>query len=111
MVPVRPGRPSWSMTPAAEPAEPAFFETERSGDVVAGSLRATREPRLREVLESLVRHLHAFVKDVELTPAEWQAGIGFLTATGQRCDDVRQEFILLSDVLGVSMLVESLANA
>ena len=59
-------------------------------------------------MTSLVHHLHAFVKDVELTEEEWAAAIGFLTRTGQTCDDVRQEFILLSDVLGVSMLVETI---
>ncbi len=55
-----------------------------------------------------MRHLHAFVKDVELTEAEWDAAISFLTATGHKSDDRRQEFILLSDVLGVSMLVETI---
>ena len=59
-------------------------------------------------MASLVHHLHAFVKDVELTEEEWAAAIGFLTRTGHMCDDVRQEFILLSDVLGVSMLVETI---
>src|SRR5437867_46409 len=67
---------------------------------------ATADPRLRQLMQSLVRHLHAFVKDVELTEAEWFAAIQFLTATGQMCDDTRQEFILLSDVLGVSMVVD-----
>lgn len=59
-------------------------------------------------MTSLVRHLHAFVKDVDLTEEEWARAIGFLTATGQMCDDVRQEFVLLSDVLGISMLVETI---
>ncbi len=68
----------------------------------------TADPRTREILGSLIRHLHAFVKEVELTEAEWFEGIGFLTATGQKCDDKRQEFILLSDVLGVSMLVDAI---
>ena len=85
-----------------------LFSEERSADVVASSFDATPDPRLRFVLTSLVRHLHAFVKDVELTGAEWEAAIAFLTATGQRCDDTRQEFVLLSDVLGVSMLVETI---
>ena len=60
------------------------------------------------MLDSLVRHLHGFVRDVEPTIAEWEQAIAFLTATGQKCSDVRQEFILLSDVLGVSMLVETM---
>ena len=71
------------------------------------SFAETPDPRLRTVLSSLVRHLHDFVKDVELTEAEWAKAIDYLTATGQKCDDVRQEFVLLSDVLGVSMLVET----
>ena len=55
-------------------------------------------------MTSLVRHLHAFAREVRLTEAEWMRGIQFLTATGQMCDDTRQEFILLSDTLGLSML-------
>jgi protocatechuate 3,4-dioxygenase beta subunit len=62
--------------------------------------------RTAEVLAAAVRHLHAFVEEVGLTREEWLTGIEFLTAVGQRCDDVRQEFILLSDTLGVSMLLE-----
>ncbi|NEK56731.1 intradiol ring-cleavage dioxygenase [Geodermatophilus sabuli] len=84
------------------------FSEERSAEVVAASFAGTPDPRLRQVLTSLVEHLHAFVKDVELTEEEWGAAIAFLTATGQTCDDVRQEFVLLSDVLGVSMLVETI---
>jgi protocatechuate 3,4-dioxygenase beta subunit len=84
------------------------FSEERSAEVVAASFDGTPDPRLRRVTQSLVRHLHAFVKDVELTEAEWAAAIAFLTATGQKCDAVRQEFVLLSDVLGVSMLVETI---
>ncbi|MEZ5740159.1 MAG: intradiol ring-cleavage dioxygenase [Burkholderiaceae bacterium] len=65
-------------------------------------------PRQKQVLGSLIRHLHAFARDVDLTEAEWFEGIRFLTATGQKCDDVRQEFILLSDVLGLSMMVDAI---
>ncbi|MFI1761048.1 dioxygenase [Streptomyces sp. NPDC020800] len=72
------------------------------------SLRATSDPRLRDLLTALVRHLHAFARETRLTEAEWERAIGFLTATGQACTDTRQEFILLSDVLGLSMLVEAL---
>jgi protocatechuate 3,4-dioxygenase beta subunit len=79
-------------------------------DAVVATTSPQTEARLREVSASLVRHLHAFVRDVELQPHEWLAGIEFLTATGQKCDALRQEFILLSDVLGVSMLVDALAN-
>jgi protocatechuate 3,4-dioxygenase beta subunit len=86
----------------------AGFSEERSAEVVAASFGGTTDPRLRRIMQSLVQHLHAFVKDVELTEAEWAAAIAFLTATGQKCDAVRQEFVLLSDVLGVSMLVETI---
>jgi protocatechuate 3,4-dioxygenase beta subunit len=74
------------------------------------SFAHTPDPRLRELLTSLVRHLHAFVRDTEPTIAEWERAVEFLTATGQKCDGERQEFILLSDVLGVSMLVETINN-
>ncbi len=67
---------------------------------------ATGDPRLRQIMLSLIRHLHGFVKDVELTEAEWFQAIQFLTRTGHLCDDRRQEFILLSDTLGVSMVVD-----
>lgn len=63
-------------------------------------------PRLAEITKSLIRHLHEFVAEVGLTREEWFAGIEALTRTGQMCDDQRQEFILLSDTIGVSMLVE-----
>ena len=68
------------------------------------------EPRLREVVTLLVRHLHAFAREASLTQDEWRAGIDFLTRTGQMCSESRQEFILLSDILGVSMLVDAIAN-
>lgn len=68
----------------------------------------TADPRLKVIFSSLIKHMHAFVKDVQLTEAEWFKAIQFLTATGQKCDDKRQEFILLSDVLGVSMLVDAI---
>ena len=79
-------------------------------DVLAAYAR-TPEPRLRELLGALIRHLHAFAAETRLTPGEWQAGIEFLTATGQACDADRQEFILLSDVLGLSSVVEDLNSA
>jgi protocatechuate 3,4-dioxygenase beta subunit len=77
---------------------------------VLASLGQCGNPRLREIMDTFVRHLHAFVREVELTEAEWHQAIRFLTATGQMCDDKRQEFILLSDVLGVSMLVDAVNN-
>lgn len=76
--------------------------------LVHDSFDGTTDLRLRHILERLTHHLHAFVNDVNLSYDEWEAAIDFLTRTGQKCDDVRQEFILLSDVLGVSMLVETL---
>jgi len=78
---------------------------------VLQSLAATPDARLKEVMGALVRHLHDFVRETRLTEAEWQAGIEFLTATGQKCSDTRQEFILLSDTLGVSMLTIALNHA
>jgi catechol 1,2-dioxygenase len=84
------------------------FTEETAADAVIDSFAGTPDERLREILTSLVQHLHGFVRDVEPTIAEWEQAIGFLTATGQNCSDTRQEFILLSDVLGVSMLVETI---
>jgi hydroxyquinol 1,2-dioxygenase len=86
------------------------FTEETAADAVIESFAATPDPRLRELLSSLVRHLHAFVRDTEPTIAEWERAIDFLTATGHKCDQERQEFILLSDVLGISMLVETINN-
>ena len=75
-------------------------------DDVAKAFGATPDPRLRELITALVRHLHAFAAETRLTPADWMAGLQFLTATGQKCDARRQEFVLLSDVLGLSSLVD-----
>ncbi|TNF21086.1 MAG: hydroxyquinol 1,2-dioxygenase [Rhodobacteraceae bacterium] len=68
------------------------------------------DPRLREVMTSLVRHLHAFAREVSLTHDEWQQGIGFLEQCGAISDAERHEFVLLSDVLGLSSLVDMLHN-
>ena len=84
------------------------FTEETATPAVVASFEGAADPRLREVLGSLVRHLHGFVREVEPTFEEWERAIGFLTATGQMCDDTRQEFILLSDVLGVTMLVDAI---
>jgi len=73
-------------------------------DAVVGRFENCPDPRLKEILTTLVRHLHAFVKESRITEAEWLEGIHFLTATGHITDAKRQEFILLSDTLGVSML-------
>jgi hydroxyquinol 1,2-dioxygenase len=77
-------------------------------DAVLAKLEGATDPRFKQIMTSLIKHLHAFVREVELTEAEWFAGIQFLTATGQKCDDKRQEYILLSDTLGVSMLVDAI---
>jgi len=77
---------------------------------VLRSFAETPDPRLKQIMESLVRHAYAFVRDVRLTEAEWSAAIAFLTAVGHITDDRRQEFILLSDVLGISMLVDAINN-
>jgi protocatechuate 3,4-dioxygenase beta subunit len=77
-------------------------------DAVVARLARTADPRFKEVMTSLIRHVHAFVREVELTEEEWFEAVKFLTATGQKCDDKRQEYILLSDVLGVSMLVDAI---
>ena len=77
-------------------------------DAVIARLSPDADPRFRRIMHSLIRHLHGFVREVELTEEEWFEAIKFLTATGQKCDDKRQEFILMSDVLGVSMLVDAI---
>jgi hydroxyquinol 1,2-dioxygenase len=71
-------------------------------------LAEAADPRFKQIMTSLIRQVHDFVRDVKLIEEEWFAGIQFLTATGQKCDEKRQEFILLSDTLGVSMLVDML---
>jgi hydroxyquinol 1,2-dioxygenase len=73
-------------------------------EAVVDSFASSADPRFQQIAESLVRHLHAFATDVQLTEEEWFAGIDFLTRTGHITDDKRQEFVLLSDVLGLSML-------
>jgi hydroxyquinol 1,2-dioxygenase len=86
------------------------FTEETAASAVIESFAPGTNPRLREILTSLVRHLHAFAREVELTIPEWETAIDFLTRVGHKCDDERQEFILLSDVLGMSMLVETISN-
>jgi protocatechuate 3,4-dioxygenase beta subunit len=93
-------------TVSGQPATTPGQLTER----VLAAYAGTPEPRLRELLAALIRHLHSFAVETGLTAQEWLAGLEFLTATGQKCDAERQEFILLSDVLGLSSLVE-LVNA
>jgi hydroxyquinol 1,2-dioxygenase len=78
---------------------------------VLASFDESSNRRLVEILRAATRHLHGFLEETRLTRAEWFTGIQFLTETGQMCDDVREEFILLSDTLGVSMLVEMINHA
>lgn len=77
-------------------------------ETVVQSFARCQDERVREIMYKLVRHLHAFALDADLTESEWAAGIEFLTRTGQTCTDTRQEFILLSDTLGLSMLVDAI---
>src|SRR5215469_4678820 len=80
-------------------------------DAAVEQMAGTKDARLKEIMESLVRHLHEFAREVDLTPEEWLDGIKFLTAVGQTCTPIRQEFILLSDTLGLSSLVNVLHDA
>ncbi|HET7297344.1 MAG TPA: dioxygenase, partial [Burkholderiales bacterium] len=84
------------------------FNEDTLTDAVVARLKKTKNPRLKEIMQSAVKHLHAFAREVKLTEEEWFEGIKFLTAVGQKCDDKRQEFILLSDVLGLSMMIVAL---
>jgi hydroxyquinol 1,2-dioxygenase len=79
-------------------------------DRVVASFAATPDPRLKEIMEAAVRHLHAFLREVRLTEAEWESGIDFLTAVGHATTDRRQEFVLLSDTLGASMQTITINN-
>ncbi len=77
-------------------------------DEVISRYKDCPDPRLKEIMNSLVKHLHSFAREVKLTEQEWIKGIEFVTSVGQICDEMRQEFILLSDVLGLSMTVVEL---
>jgi hydroxyquinol 1,2-dioxygenase len=79
-------------------------------DRAVASFAATPDPRLKELVQALTRHLHAFLREVRLTEREWQRAIEFLTAVGHITDERRQEFILLSDVLGASMQTITINN-
>ena len=87
---------------------PAYFEESRSVDVVNARMGSDVDPRTREVMSAIVHHLHTAVREARITSDEWMKGIQFLTDVGQMCTEWRQEFILLSDVLGVSMLVDAI---
>src|SRR6201996_4246068 len=84
------------------------FNEQSITQAVIDRLSQSDDPRFKQVMTSLIAHLHDFVRDVKLTEAEWLAAIEFLTDVGQTCTEKRQEFILLSDTLGVSVLVITL---
>lgn len=90
--------------------ETGYFTEETSADVVISRNAKAEDARLAEVMAVIVKHLHAAVKEIEPTQDEWFKAIMFLTDTGHMCNEWRQEFILLSDVLGVSMLVDAINN-
>ncbi|MDX6309441.1 MAG: hydroxyquinol 1,2-dioxygenase [Nocardioidaceae bacterium] len=101
------------MTPDRQRSSVSAEQKARETDLVervAASFDDTPNPRLRELTQSLTRHLHAFLREVRLTEEEWQQAIEFLTAVGHISDDRRQEFILLSDVLGASMQTITINN-
>lgn len=103
-------RDAWhGRRPAASSS--ALPDTARLTGQVVGSFDHAPDPRTRELITSLVRHVHTFAAENDLTQEEWQQAIDFLTRTGQICSDTRQEFVLLSDTLGVSSVVDMLANS
>lgn len=87
-----------------------YFTERDSVEAVLSRTGSETNKRLSDIIGSLVTHLHSFTKEVQLTTEEWNMAIEFLTKTGQMCDENRQEFILLSDVLGLSMLVDAVNN-
>jgi hydroxyquinol 1,2-dioxygenase len=84
------------------------FNEDTLTQAVVDRLKKAGDPRFREIMSIAVKHLHAFAREAHLTEEEWFEGIKFLTAVGQKCDDKRQEFILLSDILGLSMMIVAL---
>ncbi|WP_246697214.1 MULTISPECIES: dioxygenase [unclassified Rhizobium] len=87
-----------------------YFTEENSIETVNARMGKDINPRLAAVMACLVKHLHNFAREIELTQEEWEFGVDFLTRTGQICRQERQEFILLSDTLGLSMLVDAVNN-
>ena len=85
-----------------------YVTEENLTDVVLERWKEIPDSRLRQIMQSLIKHLHGFVRDIEPTQAEWATAIDWLTRTGQMCSQKRQEFIMTSDVLGVSMLVDAI---
>ena len=89
--------------------QPVSIEDEITQEAI-GRLEKGAEGRLRDIMVSLTRHLHGFIREIEPTEEEWLAAIRFLTETGHKSDENRQEFILLSDTLGASMLIDAINN-
>ena len=90
------------------------MSTHQTADVTAAALRSFEscaDQRFKQIMSAVVRHVHALAREIDLTPEEWMKALDFLTRTGQTCDEKRQEFILLSDTLGLSMLVVGLDQA
>jgi hydroxyquinol 1,2-dioxygenase len=98
------------MTQEATGTTPLLVTEDNITELAQGRWGTAQDPRLAELLTSLVRHLHDFAREVRLTEDEWMAGIQWLTRTGQISDEKRQEFILASDVLGLSMLVVQMCH-
>ncbi|WP_375230434.1 intradiol ring-cleavage dioxygenase [Roseobacter sp. S98] len=90
--------------------KPGYFTEENSADVVISRNADASDKRFAEVMAVITKHMHAAVKEIEPTQEEWFEAIKFLTSVGHTCNDWRQEFILLSDSLGVSMLVDAINN-
>ena len=88
-----------------DPKREIFPELTRD---VIDRMKDSESPRLREILELVVSHVHAIVREAKITHDEWWQAIDFLTRAGKMCSESRQEFILLSDILGISMLVDAI---
>ena len=87
-----------------------YFTEENSAEAVLARMHNCSDPRFGQIMTSVITHLHAAVKEIEPTMEEWFDAVRFLTRAGQICTDRRQEWILLSDVLGVSMLIDAINN-
>ncbi|RQM35848.1 hydroxyquinol 1,2-dioxygenase [Rhodococcus ruber] len=102
--------PARSVDPAPSVSPEQARREQDLVDRVVASFDDTESPRLRQLMQALVRHLHAYVREVRLTEQEWSTAVAFLTECGHVTDDKRQEFVLLSDVLGVSMQTIAVGN-
>jgi hypothetical protein len=91
-------------------SSPMYFSEQNSVEAVVSRMGELSDRRLIIIMTSAIQHLHAFIKEVEPSNDEWMVALEFLTRTGQMCNESRQEWILLSDVLGVSMLVDTINN-